>query len=422
MTIRRIASVLLWVGLNALVLEVATRAWFAYQVGPRVLFYGTPLHRNVAPGPKPRTDPFAASVQSHKNEVGGRYDPYEAGATTYSKYFPHEKKWTESPDRKKRYPVRINAHGFRGEDFAIEKPADHVRVLALGASSTFGYHNRDEETYPVLLERELERTAAPGQHFEVINFAIPHATSDNILAMFVAEGLRLDPDVVTFYEGANDGATIEPREGEAAETWREALVDRSLLAALLDRVVPHTEAVDVAWWWSDELAERRSRAYLRNLTRLAALCEEHGIRLVVATQQMNSGLVPAPERRGLSYDEELELVRNRVANGEIGPGLDLVPGLAFEQRVTGGEPRAIRTLAQIDPGRVMRIHARLMADLRAWAREAGVGFVDGIRALDEDRHLMVNWVHLRPEANAILARALADAIRGELGGRRRDGR
>jgi hypothetical protein len=55
-----------------------------------------------------------------------------------------------------------------------------------------------------------------------------------------------------------------------------------------------------------------------------------------------------------------------------------------------------------------------MDDLRAWASREQVPLVDVIRELDGNRDLMVNWVHLRGEANAIIARALAREIRTQL--------
>ena len=79
-----------------------------------------------------------------------------------------------------------------------------MRVLALGASSTFGYYSRDDQTYPFLLERELEARCRDRQRYEVINLGIPHLDSPSIAALFQSEGAVLDPDVVTFYEGVND--------------------------------------------------------------------------------------------------------------------------------------------------------------------------------------------------------------------------
>jgi len=421
--LRRALIVAGFLALNLFVLELATRAWFAWRLGPRILAYGTRWHRS-----EPSKDAFPGSVQSHHNDFGAfkAYDPDAAG---YSKYFPGDRKWTDSPDRGERWPVRINNRGFRGADFEIEKAPGTIRILTMGASSTFGYHDRDDETYPFLLERELERRAGPGRRIEVINFAIPHAMTDNVLAMFLAEGVALRPDLVTFYEGANDAAVIEPRPGTTAvRSLRQRLADVSLLAALYDSVAPPPGAdeLDVEWWWSDELAKRRSDHFVGNLKRLADECAKRGIALVVATQQFQSTLLSDEERRATTYDAEVEIVRRKVAAGEMGPSSRSVrvggkPGevtdLVLDLRKAGQDPMAARHLAGFDPPRAMLVHARLMDDLRTWAGSPGSGvtLVDTIRALDSHRDWMVNWVHLEGRANAVIAEALADAIAPMLG-------
>ena len=47
--------------------------------------------------------------------------------------------------------MKINGNGFRGQrDFLIVEDEAVFRVATLGASSTFGYHVEDDETYPSL--------------------------------------------------------------------------------------------------------------------------------------------------------------------------------------------------------------------------------------------------------------------------------
>jgi hypothetical protein len=94
-----------------------------------------------------------------------------------------------------------------------------------------------------------------------------------------------------------------------------------------------------------------------------------------------------------------------------------VNDLVFKLRTKAQEEEGARVAAMWAPARVLLIHSRLMSDLRDWAPRSGVGFVDAIDALDARRDLMVNWVHLTAAANAIVARALAEEIRAELGGR-----
>lgn len=412
--VRTVLLALALVAGNLLLVELGLRAYFATKIGPAVLLYGTPWQRNwIETKPVPDKDPLAGSPQRHGNVVGDDH-AYATGATGYSKYFPHERKWTQRPDGTGAIPVTINAEGFRGEDFTIEKPPGTIRILTLGASSTFGYHDRDDETYPFLLERDLQATAPPGVTYEVINFAIPHATTENVLAMLVNEGLRLSPDVVTFYEGANDSAAIEPRDGAQTEGWIDRAVHRSVLVAMLDRIVPRSNAVDVDWWWSDELAERRARAFVHNVARLRDICREHGILFVAATQQFRSTLIPTTELHGMTYDQEVEFVREQRAQGKIGPHMLPVSATTFDLRLKADDEMAPRLVAMLYPPRVMLVHTRAMADLRDWASRENVPLADVIHALDGDRDLMVNWVHLTGQANVIVARELARVIREQL--------
>ena len=87
---------------------------------------------------------------------------------------------------------------------------------------------------------------------------------------------------------------------------------------------------------------------------------------------------------------------------------------AFELRMEEGDAEALAFLNGYDFPRAMLVHARLMDGLRAWAKSHGVPLVDVIETLDFQRHLLVNWVHLQPEANAIIADVLADEILRQL--------
>jgi hypothetical protein len=248
--------------------------------------------------------------------------------------------------------------------------------------------------------------------FEVLNLGVPHATSDHILSLFLAEALLLDPDVVVLYSGANDSAIKEEPQSGVGGLW-SALCERLLLIRFLDHAlgsaVPgSTES------WSDEFAERRRRVFLRNVETLRAACAERHIRLIAVTQQARSLAVPSDALRGLSYEDEVRLVRERVARGVVGSrdSMDAWRNVASRvARLPRGQGKAARQrLADLDKTRIFLIHSGLMQELREWARSAEVGFVDGIAVLDDDRHLLISWVHLHPEAN----RKLAGAIAGEI--------
>ena len=68
-----------------------------------------------------------------------------------------------------------NRYGFREREFAVPKPPDVCRIMALGDSFTWGKEVWAEERYTNILEIYLKQ-AYPDKKFEVINFG--HTGSD----------------------------------------------------------------------------------------------------------------------------------------------------------------------------------------------------------------------------------------------------
>ncbi|TMA43192.1 MAG: SGNH/GDSL hydrolase family protein [Deltaproteobacteria bacterium] len=386
--IRRLLGFCLFLAVTAVSLEVGARLFFARSAGPRALLYGTPWHRNVTLSSLPRQD-----MQVHDDARQG-----------YTKYFPREVKW--GVDDRGRFPIRINNHGFRGPDFSTEKPPDVLRVLTLGASSTFGFGNRDDETYPHLLEEILNRRAAGTARFEVINFAIPHATTTEIVSMFRAEGVELRPDFVTLYEGVNDAKAAFM--GTAYGGLWGVLGRRLMLVELVNQLRPSLGGLP-ADAWSDQVAAGASERFLANAAALRDDCRRAGAHLIVASQQAKSELVEREQMRGLRYEDEVKLVQESLR-----PGAE---GSEWRTLVRGTDdpndprtPRLVRRLVEAHFGGIFLIHARIMRDLREWAAANSVDFVDVIQILDPDRDHLTSWVHLDREANQRVAEALAARI------------
>jgi hypothetical protein len=376
---------------GAILAEAATRVYFSWRVGPRVLLYGTDWFRNVERSADQKKPQLTEREENERQSEWSRKDSVETQRIHlqgYNKFFPNETKTTKDVDSGERIPVTINSRGFRGEEFEVRKAPGVIRVLTMGASSTFGYYDRDNQTYPYYLEQLLNSGCTSGVRFEVINFAIPHATSANIAAMFLAEGIELTPDVVTFYEGRNDSTLDRVPKG----VWDKAyavLVHRLLLVAFLDELLvgERVSITDPSLQLGPQ-TEDRSREFLANLTTILDASRKTGIKLIVANQQATSrSPIPgAPQDRlalrGVSYAEEAANVRRRMERNE---------------NITAYEYDFL-------------IHQRLMQDLKQWAEKNDVPFVDVIGALDQNRHYLLSWVHLAPEANRVVAAKFAEPI------------
>jgi len=267
-----------------------------------------------------------------------------------------------------------------------------VRVLTLGASSTFGYYSRDQQTYPAQLQRLLESRCRDTQRYEVINLGIPHLDSGNIAALFVTEGVALQPDIVTFYEGVNDTSAMKTRL--ELEARAKASAGSRFAAATGDALAAHLISVgflrsllsDAGDEFSKTTFDRNVRElslqFLRHLEVIEDGCKRSGCDLLIASQQATSTLLSPEELSRTPYAREVELLRERAASAG---------------RITTGELRLLT-------------HSVLMQDLEPWVRERGLGWVDVSAALDRHRQALLSWVHLSPRGNRIVADTLADEI------------
>ena len=389
----------------ALLLEIAFRGYFALQAGPRVLAFGTPWYRNAFGESREKqlreqyhqelqgwneNEDTLDTVSKHRNKKVG-----------YLKFFPNEAKYIKDIDTGEIIPVTINSHGFRGADYSIDKPDNVIRVLTLGASSTFGFYSRDNETYPLMLEQRLNARCNGPKRYEVINFAIPDARAEQIRSMLIAEGLALDPDVITFYEGRNDSSAIHPMDfrqsqkaTQASAGWLQsawnATTHTSILARFLDDWSNMNTEVSAASALEslNTVGARTSRAFIGDLEEIREIADRRDILFIVANQQANSKSwfgIPEAQRqsmKGVTYRDEAANIERIMQRGEP------ISGYEFN----------------------FLIHGRLMQDLEKWAHDKNLPFVDVIKLLDQDRHHLVSWVHLDAYANSKIADVLAAQI------------
>jgi hypothetical protein len=361
-------------------LELSLRGFFAIIVGPDVLLYGTRFccgsQKSFDQKGAARKEEEELTVSVHENIKGN-----------YSKYFPNQIR-TDIDEHGEIFSVTINSRGFRGKDFSDQKAEGVIRVITLGASSTFGYHNRDNETYPYVMESTLNQSCT-GKSFEVINFGIPHSKSDNIYSLFLSEAVDLNPNIVTFYEGINDSemeqdlgglAKSSPSVFSSLKTLFYTLRDRLITLALLDNWLASGEKMSESDFHSH--LQGRSEYFLKNLSLIHEECEKRGILFIVANQQAKSYAISREDIRGVTYDDEVKMLKNKLAKE--------------------GE------LSRVEV--IFLTHAIIMEDLKDWALANNVPFVDVIKATDQDRDTLLSSVHVNPRGNKIIAAAFAEEI------------
>jgi lysophospholipase L1-like esterase len=290
-------------------------------------------------------------------------------------------------------PIRINSLGFRGKDFKREKPDDTIRIVCLGESSTFGFYDRDDYTYPAILERLLEQKIGSAR-VEVINAGIPHADSDNILAMLKEEVISYQPDVITIYAGFNDaGQVMDASTVEQALRWLHGHL-ASYVA--LKRVISALGGPELYSKWAVYGGGKGSQtAYVkrqvdlhldrfeRNVREILAVADANHIRVVVMKQALN--IINNQKKRhavSLNYKGQVAEVAHRVHKSEA---------------ILANEV-------------VLLVHSALMDRLGVIAHEKYLPIVDNIAIADEHPEYFASYVHLTEEGNQALAAAIAPTI------------
>src|SRR3989338_553025 len=89
-----------------------------------------------------------------------------------------------------------NSLGLRSPEIKIEKSQDTFRILFLGDSFVQGYGVEEEESFPRLLEKELNTKFGGKPKVEVVNAGVPNYSPLIEYLYLKNEGLKLSPDLV----------------------------------------------------------------------------------------------------------------------------------------------------------------------------------------------------------------------------------
>jgi lysophospholipase L1-like esterase len=247
--------------------------------------------------------------------------------------------------RVRAFTVHVNRLGLRGAEVGAEPPPGRRRVLVLGDSVVYGEGLDEADTFPVLLEQELN---ADGEMpSEVLNGAAPGYNTEAEVAFLREIGLALRPDTVVLGVSLNDfGPTpvmtpfgfLSQDEAARGETpWLSNHSEFYMLTRWLITYakgehwfqraaprVPSTATFDERWPAIDRaIAQIHKRFYaapagagwerVRSaLARLRAVAGERGLRLVVAifpekdqVEQADPNLDPQRQWLALCAEDDL---------------------------------------------------------------------------------------------------------------------
>jgi lysophospholipase L1-like esterase len=183
---------------------------------------------------------------------------------------------------------RINRHGYRGADFAREKPVDAFRIVILGDSFTFGEGTPEPLIYPTRLGEALGARRADGRWVEVVNLGVPGDDARGALATYRSLGRRLAADWVVFQWNTNDFPSPDVQEDHLrliGARYRKLFAEAEALR--WSRLLSVTWLRLQTWRLSREViattredAERGHYAF-EAIGRLRSLVEQDGARFTV---------------------------------------------------------------------------------------------------------------------------------------------
>lgn len=157
---------------------------------------------------------------------------------------PHQP-YRRLPSRTTPLGLTTNRYGWRGPDVPLDKPPGIIRIAFVGASTTVGLHGLPA-SYPEWVVHWLGRWAQRkglDVRFDGINAGRSGIRSTDIAAVVADEVLPLEPDLIVYYEGANQFVFTAPLT-PAAKSVRQ----RPLLAALLPYSALAQRAQRAATW------------------------------------------------------------------------------------------------------------------------------------------------------------------------------
>lgn len=157
---------------------IGLAAILALFLRPALIPDPTPLPTNATP-----CQPAPAELLDHLKQTV--IDLLDACAEFY---------WRPEPTDEFHVLVQLNNFGLHAPPYTLAKPPGVFRILIVGDSFPQGIQVNMQETFPWLLQQNLE--AVNGKQIEVINLSIGAYGTDRELLLYAMLGWQFQPDLV----------------------------------------------------------------------------------------------------------------------------------------------------------------------------------------------------------------------------------
>jgi len=153
----------------------------------------------------------------------------------------------------------INAHGMRGPETTLDKPANTTRIMIYGGSHVFDQNISGFDDWPRQVERKLHERGMTG--VEVLNVGTPGHASTDAVGKLLTEGHHFQPDYLLLDYGWNDlkyfasGEPVHIQQRVFQESYRNQYYNR------LDRMLCRTSRLYLGGRWAVQGVFRRLKSW-----------------------------------------------------------------------------------------------------------------------------------------------------------------
>ncbi len=223
--------------------------------------------------------------------------------------------------------ITINSLGLRGKEFPLQKPKSTYRILAIGDSYTYGARVSDNQTFPFLLERLLNREPNLNFKFEVINAGHAAYSTREEYEYLLERGVYLKPDMVILAWFPNDIQELSReyswrsllKQHYKFEPWKSYIRSSATFNALRIYISytyirlkfgPYTpkEKIDIFEENNTPEVNRLWQKCFDYILKTKNFCDSHKIKFLfialVDPHQINKPLAQIPQKKFMKFTEE----------------------------------------------------------------------------------------------------------------------